>query len=203
MNEEIVIVVPGAKYIKSRTKLVQKLLLFLYSLTKIFKPVYSNYSKKWADKFEAKNRRVFWLHWSRGITPISRWFAKKRLKRLLKQYSHHPIKLVGISIGGEVILESIENSPIKKVILICSTNEKKEIKSNAKIINIFSKKDLFARLAMEFLFPFHGGQRMHGENIKNIAIPEMTHDEFCTNIKIKQGKYKGKRITELVNKFLE
>jgi len=206
MEKEIVIIVPGAKYIKSRAKFMQKLILLFYRLTRIYKPEYHNYSKEWQMKFNSDNRMVFWLHWSRGISFISKFFAKRRLLKLIKQYQNKRIKLVGISLGGEIILEvlqKIKNHSVKKVILVCSTNENKNIKLNStKITNIFSEKDLFARFAIEILSPFHGGQKLYGKNVKNVLIPEMTHDEFCSDSKIKKGKYKGKSITEIVNSFL-
>jgi hypothetical protein len=205
-DKEVVIIVPGAKYIKSRAKFMQKLILLFYRLTRIYKPVYHNYSKEWENKFNSKDRIVFWLHWSRGISFISKFFAKRRLIRLIKQYQNRNIMLVGISLGGEIILEvlqKIKNHSVKKVILICSTNENKNIKLNStQIINIFSEKDLFSKFAIEILSPFHGGQKLYGKNIKNVLIPEMTHDEFCSDSHIRRGKYKGKSVTEIVNSYL-
>jgi hypothetical protein len=206
-QKEVVIVVPGAKYIKSRAKFIQNLIYIFYKATRIFKPVYTNYAKEWAKKFDNNNKMVFWLHWSRGITTFSKWRAIKRLKRLIKIYDSHPIKLVGISLGGEIILELLskwENHSVKKIILVASTNENKNVQiNNTKIINIFSRKDLFAQLSIGVLSPFFGGQKLNGKNVKNIILPNITHDEFCSDVKIKEGKFKGTTITELINRFLK
>ncbi len=205
-KEEIIIIVPGAKYIKSRAKFMQKLILYFYYLTRIYKPVYYNYSKKWEKKFDSPNRKVFWLHWGRGISSISKFFAKRKLARLISHYKNKDISLVGVSLGGEIILEllpELKNHEIKRIILVCSTNENKNINFNStEIINIFSEKDLFAKFAIEILSPFHGGQRLYGKNIKNVLIPEMTHDEFCSDSYIKKGIYKGKSVTSVINSFL-
>ncbi len=205
-NEEIVIIVPGSKYIKSRPGIEQYFLLWFYKTVRIFKPISANYAKDWRKRVNSKNREVLWLHWGRGITFISKWFAVRKLRRLLRHHRSHKIKLIGISLGGAISLEAVEkekNNSVNKIILVCSTNEDKTPDFDTKIINIYSEKDLFARLATKVLAPVHGGQKLHGKHVVNVQIPDMTHDEFCADSRIKKGKYKGKSITQLINYFLK
>jgi len=207
-KKELVIVIPGAKFIRHNTKFTQKLILFFYSITHVFKPVYSNYAKTWADKFNAPNRKVIWLHWSRGLTTISMWLAVKRLHRIIKQYRNYDIKLVGISLGGEIILRTLRvekyKDSITKAILVCPTNELDFVLSNnTPIINIYSEHDFFAKIAVKILSPFFGGIKLKGDNVTNIEIPEFSHDKFCNDDKIESGEYAGKRITDIVNSYLK
>jgi hypothetical protein len=208
IKKDLVIIIPGAKFVGSKNGNLQKTILFFYRLVRTFKPVYYNYAKAWAKSFKKASTDTFWLHWSRGITPLSRWFAVKRLNYIIQHYSKtHNVKIVGISLGGEIALETLkrfDTSKIKKLILVCSTNEQATgPRSNIPVINIYSENDLFAKFVIKILAPFHGGQKLLGTNIKNVILPDMTHDEFCSNAKIKSGKFKGLKVTDVINKCLK
>jgi hypothetical protein len=51
-KKEVVIVIPGAKYINSRNSITKNLILLFYKTTRVLHPVYTNYAKKWAKKFQ-------------------------------------------------------------------------------------------------------------------------------------------------------
>jgi pimeloyl-ACP methyl ester carboxylesterase len=206
-RKEIVIVIAGSKYISSRAKLTQHLIIFLYGLTRVLKPVYHNYAREWTNEFKAEDREVMWLRWNRGFTIFSRWFGIRRLKHVIRHYDKkHDIKLIGISLGGDIALEaakSFDDGTIKKIVLICSTNTTTQLDyKNIKVVNIFSPYDIFAKIAAKVLAPIHGGIILQGKNVKNIPIENFSHDEFCANKKIKSGKYKGWTITRLINQLL-
>ena len=78
------IVVPGVKYIHSESNFFQRFILYLYNFTHTINPPY-NYPKQWKHKFDRKNRKVLWLKWNRGITPISKWLGVVKLKRVIVQ----------------------------------------------------------------------------------------------------------------------
>ena len=205
MSKKIIIIVPGAKYIKSRSNFMQGLILVFYKLTRIMHPVDSNYAKDWRYFFSRKDERVIWLHWGRGFTNLSKWFAVRKLKRLLKHYESYSITLLGMSLGGEIVLEAAESFPgkIKRVIVIASTNEKKKFNlGDTPVINIYSIKDFFQKLAVKTLSPIAGSVNLVGSNVLNIRLPNLAHDEILANKKIKSGKFKDKTILEVVNYFL-
>lgn len=205
-KEEIVIVIPGAKYLSSRARPLQHIIVFLYGLTRILKPVYTNYAREWAGEFSKKRRKVFWLRWNRGFTVWSRWLGIRRLKHVIRQYDRrHTVKLVGISLGGDIALEAAKDFDglVSKVVLICSTNTVRNVSfARTEVINIYSPYDLFAEIAAKILAPINGGTVLEGKNVKNILIEGFSHDEFCANERIKSGPFKGKTITQLVNRFL-
>lgn len=208
MKKDLLILVPGLKYLESKRQFIQKIILFLYKLTRIFRPVYRDYAKKWAKQLKRKNRKVIYFNWFEGIfIQFSVFFAAKKLKRLIKKHKKkYNIKLLGISLGGEVIMEALQdldNSLVKKIILVCPTIEHTKTKIKTQIINIYSPYDLFAEISAKLLAPIHGGIKLSGKNIKNVAIHKFSHSDFCLDKRIKVGEYKGKKITELINKLLK
>ena len=205
LKNEVILFVPGAKDLSKWPGITQSIVLFFSKVLR-FKPTYHDQVKVWKQKFIFKRRRVVWMHWDRGIGLISKWFAKRKLSKLLKHYISDNVKLVGVSLGGDIILEVIRGNKynnLKKIVLVCSINEIKNISfEHPKIVNIYSRKDNFSRIAIELYSPIHGGDRLIGKNVENVEIPNMTHDEFCNDAEIKGGKYKGKSVTWLVKHFL-
>jgi len=206
LKKEIIIVVPGANSLLKWPYWIQGIVLFFLKLMKI-EPVYLDHKKIWHTKIGFSKSEVLWLHWGRGIISISKWFAVRKLRRLINHFMHHPVKIIGISLGGEVIIEAIRNreySNIKKVILVCSVNEIKKIpQEEVDTVNIYSVSDRFSKLAIELLSFDRGRRRLLGKHIKNVDLPGMTHRNFCYNDLISNGKYKGKRPTDVVNLFLK
>jgi hypothetical protein len=208
-DREVVIVVPGAKYINSRNSFIKNIILLFYRSTRILKPVYTNYTQEWLGKFEQENRKVVWLRWNRGFTIWSRWLGYCVLKKevLYRKRLGYRVKVVGISLGGEIavkVLEKLGSGYIDKVVLICSANTDKEVNvDGTKIYNIYSTYDLFIRLAIKLLAPIHGGMILGGDFVENIEIKNFSHDKFCSDDLIEVGKYKDNRITDLVKEFLK
>lgn len=209
--QDLLIIVPGAKYVHSDISVFQKIILGIYRLVNVHKPVYFNYAKNWERKLISKTKTI-WLHWSRGISYFSRKLAVKRLIRLINKHSDCRIKLIGISIGCEIIIEALEQDPrlsLETIVFVCPAFKNNPLLySESKIVNIYSEKDLLSKLGT-FLFSnslslrFFGGKKLHGPKISNIMLPEMTHDEFCMDEKIKAGAFKGKSITRLVLESLK
>jgi hypothetical protein len=205
-KKEMIIVIPGPDFVKAGFGAIQKLIVKAYSLTHVVKPVYTNYANAYTSVFRREGKDSIWLHWNRGLTPISKWLAVKRLRKLIKKYKNtHDVKIVGISLGGEIALEAAKKSletDIKKIVLISPVIENPEIKfKKIKVFNIYSENDTFAKIAARVLWPIHGNFKL--KNILNIRIPKFSHDSFCRNDIIPFGKYKGKRPSHIVDKFLK
>jgi hypothetical protein len=207
-QKEVVIVVPGAKFLSDNNHLTRSIILFFYGIMHVLKPIYNNYAKEWGSKFERRNRKIIWLRWNRGFTIWSRWAGASILKKEVLKYHKkgYKIKIVGISLGGDIairVLNKLPENTIDRIIFICSTNTNKKIsKPGTKIFNIYSPYDLFVVISTRILAPITGGILIEGPLVKNIAIEHFRHDEFCADEIIKTGKYKGKRITDLVKEFL-
>ena len=143
---------------------------------------------------------------TRQIDGLSLWLARRKLARILKHYKNEKVKLVGVSLGGKIITDLMKEKfykNISKVVLVCSINDLNKINyKHPAIINIYSENDNLAKLAIDFYAPFHGGQKLNGKNIKNIKLPNIDHDGFCSDRIVNAGKFKGKKITEILSSFL-
>jgi len=207
-KKELIIMVPGAKFAKSVIRPFQRIILYFYKITHIYKPIYTNYIRIWKENFKEDGKECIWLHWGRGISPISKYFAVKRLVRLIEKYKNtRNINIIGISLGGEIALEAsryFSKGEVSKIILICSTNEIRKVNfRKTKIINVYSPFDIFASISAKVLAPLHGGTRLIGKNVKNIVLPKITHEQFCEGAEISSGKFKGIRINKFVEKYLK
>ncbi len=208
-QKEVIIVVPGAKYIQSKILFVQKFVLFFYRLVNIKNPVYKNYIKDWEPYLKKDNRKIVLLDWDQGLAPWSLWLAKLMLKvQIFKHLNEgHTVNLMGFSLGGEIVINTIneyKDGEINKVVLVCSVNTDNTMDKNiTKFLNIYSPHDLLATIAIKVFAPVHGGSVMQGDSVKNISIDNFGHDNFCINDMIENGTYKGKRITDFINEFFD
>jgi len=201
MKKEITIFIAGANKFSKWPKLSQKICTLLSKPLKLDKTD-TEYTKFWKKDIRFKKKSNIWMKWSRKTDIFSKSIAVYKLKKLLKKNQNINVNLVGISLGGGIILKTIQKkkySNIKKIILIASINENKEIKNNKiPIYNIYSEKDNFAKFAIKLYSFNRGALKLNGESITNIPLPGMQHHELCENVTIKKGKYLGKRVTELV-----
>lgn len=206
MKKKLVIVILGAKRIDSKFHWLKKVLIFLYNKLGISHLSFYKRERMWKQRFYSKDRDVIYLHWGRGITAISRFFAIRRLERIIHKYKNtHEICLVGYSMGGEVALEAANkfDGIIKKAFLVFSPNEKSKTSfKKTKIINIYSPFDFFIQTAIKVLAPLTGNQKLIGENITNISIDNFEHFEALSDKKIDKGRFRGKTVTELINELI-
>jgi len=207
MKKKLVIIIPGTKLLKRWPKIIQIFGNFFCTLFRLDSPSIEKTMKNLKEYLQSKKREVIFMRWNRGISRLSKWFAKRKLRNLLEKYKNYEISIIGISMAGDIILETIEKiqpTNIKLIILLCSINSNKEINfKTPKIINIYSKSDNLAQVATKILSPINGGQRLKGKNIENINLPKITHKDFLEKGIIKEGKFKNKKIPEMINYFLE
>ncbi|MFC1740978.1 hypothetical protein ACFL3V_00390 [Nanoarchaeota archaeon] len=203
-QKEVVIVVPGVHDISYYPSWIKSLSFFLFRLLRI-RPILKDHLTVWKGRID-HGPRTIWMKWTRHADPVSLWLARRKLKRLLRQHKNERVSIVGISMAGDIILDVIKdaNPQVSRVILACSVNGHTKIDfPHPRIINIYSDKDRFVQMAIDVYSPFFGGKRLEGKDVKNVVIPNFTHDEFCSDVRIKKGRFKGKRITQLVNGFLK
>jgi hypothetical protein len=204
-KERLVIFVPGAKYIHSKFDLLERIITKFYELTNIKQPVYVNYARLWEKRLKKVPNEVIWLHWNGGISFISKYLAVRRLKRIINHYKNtHNISIIGLSFGGEIVLEACKESQreVKSIVLLCSTNEVRKPNIKIPIFNIYSPRDTFEKISTKVLSPLNGSVRLYGKNVKNISIPNFRHEQFCIDGLITKGKFKNKRLSDIVNSFI-
>ncbi len=204
-KKSVVIVVPGVKAL-SKWPRVARIIGYTLCRALSFKPVYEDHLKIWEKKIRFGKSKILFLSWSRNPDPVSKLIAVRRLRNLINSLKNFKISLVGISIGGEIILEAIKGrnfKNVKKAILVCSINETHRIsEKKAKIINLYSSRDGFAEAVIEALTMFDGSRKLAGKSVVNINLSNMDHADFCIDAEIPKGKYRGKRPSDIVNEFL-
>lgn len=209
-KREFLIIVPGAKAIKSKNPSLQKLILFLYSIL-WFHPIYppKNY-RGLIKRLKSNRRKTYFFRWSGGI---SKKFdiepAIQRLARLIRRKNEkHTIKILAFSIGAEISQLAISRLKDEKIKILVQTgafnySKRLKLKNAKKIINIYSDKDRFVRVGMDILEPFKAGQRVYDKNARNIIIQGFEHENFTEDAIIKKGRYKNKRIFDLYKELLK
>src|SRR3989338_3114816 len=121
-KKDVIIVVPGVKAL-SKWPRVARIMGYALCRALGFKPVYEDHLKIWEKKICFGKSKILFLSWSRNPDPLSKLMAVRKLRNLINSLKDSKIKLVGISIGGEIILEAIKGGHfknVKKVILVCS-----------------------------------------------------------------------------------
>ena len=212
VGREFLIIVPGARALKSRYFVVEKLILFMYHLLS-FHPIYPPKAYRGLIKrLSCRGRKTRFFRWSGGfLRKLSVEPAAERLARLIRRKSRkYRIKIICFSIGAglaQLALHKIKNEKIKIDMVVQAgafNYETKASFSNAgRIINLFSDGDKFVIVGMDILEPLKAGQKIYGRNARNINIPGFEHENFYENCLIKKGRYKNKRIFDLYKEFLK
>lgn len=210
MKKEFLIIIPGAKAIKSENPFLQKLILFLYGLL-WFHPIYPPKNYRGLIKgLKSNGRRIMFFKWSGGISnKLDIEPAVQRLAKLIKRKNKkYMIKILAFSIGAEISQLAAAKLKEEKIEILVQTgafnySKRLKLKKVKKIVNIFSDKDRFVRVGMDILEPFKAGQRIYGKNAKNIIIKGLEHENFFENCLIRKGRYKNKRIFYLYKEFLK
>lgn len=203
MAKSLVILVPGAKYIKSRSPVMKHIILWFYRVSKIFTPIYIDTGDLWTRELRRKRPDLVVGNWPGDITTLSRWIGARKIIKMIDKNAGKDIILVGISLGGDVARVVAHKRDVKKVILVCSMNRRTRVKTKkTEWVNIYSPDDKLLDVGLRMLAPLRGGMRIRGKNVTNIELPEFTHDKFCNNGNIASGQYRGKKITAVVKSFL-
>lgn len=205
-KKEMIIIVPGIKVLKKWPVPVSKLILFLAGRFHLFKPVYYEYTKNWAEKMRVKGKKVILLHWSRNLGIFDNLSAERKLAKLIAKYhKKYNINVVGISMGGKIawdITKKFSDREIKKLILIAAVGIPNKVSLDGiKLVNFYSDADKIAKFASEIIRPFDGTLKILGKNIKNIKF-NFDHIDFCVGSKILSGSFVGKNFVDVVEKYV-
>lgn len=203
-KKRLIIIVPGHKSLDKYPKPIQKIVLFFANLSNIM-PAYDIGMFDSYEKIIRSYGDTKVLRWNRTADFPSEKMAKKNLQKMVSRYKEREITIIGLSLGGLIVLDSLEKKlpQIMRVILIGSINSISKVPNYfPETINIYSAKDNLQKFAIESLTLSKGKKKLSGRNVQNIVIKKMTHRDLCKNKKIKKGVYKDQTIMELVGKFL-
>ena len=205
-KKDLIIIIPGVKTLGSLNPGFREFILNFTKVTRLFRPVYYDYTRDWVKKLRKKGKKVIILHWGRNMTYFSKFSAQNKLKNLIKKYKYrYNIKIIGISMGGKIAFDTtkhLNEEDIKKLILVCSVGIPDKAEVNFPLVNLYSNSDELARIASELISPLDKSLEIIGRNIKNILL-SLDHYDFCVNNKIPIGKFKGKTVIEVIESHLK
>jgi hypothetical protein len=204
MKKKVVIFVPGTKPVCRWPWVVREVVdIFAFKFKLNF--IYDNYSKKWKRGLKLRGQEFVSMNWL-GVSRLFNCYMKSKLKKLIDLYSDYEISLVGLSMGGNLVidvLDEVDLKNIKKVVLVASVNNVRSLDfKRLDIVNIYSDEDSLIKLAMKFLFFNRGSKALEGKSVRNVDLPNVSHQGFCNNVEVKSGKFKGRKVLEVVRYFL-
>lgn len=194
MRKKITLYIQGVNYLSSPKPLLQRLLNLGYRFINA-KPNYKVARPDWLTKENTHSEEVIAVEWKADLNPASKASAIKELKKTISFYSaEHTIILVGTSLGGLIATKALagfSGKEVSNLILVGAINTRRKLSlEGIRVLNIYSKEDLLARLATRISAPMHGSQELEGENILNIEISKARHDELFGDLRIPAGIYK-------------
>ena len=140
MKKEKIIIVRGAKTIEKHSRILRD--LYMPILKRFFPELIildDNYTKIWKKNLEKRNRQIIILDWDGSIDPISKYRAMRKLNALLKKNGKGKVKIIGISMGGDLVLDTLNKENVKdvdRVILIASKADKRDEKKLNKYLSL-------------------------------------------------------------------
>ena len=202
MKKNITLYIQGVNYLSSHITFLQWLINLGYWFINA-KPNYKTAHPDWLTKENTHSEEIVAVEWKADLNPLSKIHAVKELRKAIDIYTkEYNVIIVGTSLGGLIATDALKHfssSNVSNLILVGSINKHKKIDLDGiKILNVYSKQDTLARLATRFLAPIHGSQELEGENVTNISIRGVRHDQLFKDHKVSSGKYKDKTIGQAI-----
>ena len=206
MKKNLVIYTRGVNYLSSDSKLSKAIIDWAFLLINTV-PNYRTTKPDWLTDEVMKSERIITLLWKHDINPLSK---RRAVEKLIEMINHHKdeynIILVGTSMGGAISQEAakrFDKNTISHIILVGSINKRKHINLDGiKILNIYSNRDILARLATRLLAPIRGSQFLEGKNAKNIILNDLRHDQFFSDARITSGEFKDLTISQAITSWM-
>ena len=206
-KKEVLIIVRGASISYPKNKFVQKIeRSFLRGLTSEVGIADEDYAKM-ARFFEKNYKNIETLRWDGDIwknPSIS--LPIKELDRLIKKYKKSQIDIIAVSLGGLIAQKAIsqnKNAKVNKLLYIGAVHGKENhnIKNIGLIFNIYSGRDKVFTLLNDLYNGIEGGV-IHGENVVNICLKEIAHEDWCKNLALKDKSLKRMPLFEFYKDLL-
>jgi DNA-binding winged helix-turn-helix (wHTH) protein len=127
------------------------------------------------------------------------------LKKLLAKHKYSDIDIIAVSIGGHILEKTFSEksfNKINKVLYIGAVhNGRAKLRGINKMINIYSKLDKMFFVSNDLIEGF-GNFALKGQNVVNIVLKNIRHDELLHNKKINQADIQEKQLYQLYRNLL-
>ncbi len=200
-----VVIVPGARDLQFRNPWLQRLLVSLYHLVGS-EPGYDDafyHNLKDEIRTGGLALEVTIFDWSRGIG-INRDIMPAS-RKLINEIGPNT-SIFAFSTGALVAHKMLELHPelsLRKIVQVATPNLSRRLPFRGiKVVNIYSPADKFVRLGCLLLAPFNASVVLEGENITNIALPNLNHNSLASNALIQTGEYAGLSLFEVYLRYL-
>jgi len=142
---------------------------------------------EFADFITADYDKIELFRWDGKIYPkLDSIPESERLECLLEKYKNYTIDILAVSLGGLIVEKTLKYSPIRinKLIYVGAVHKAySPLKNVDLIINIYSTIDKMFYFAND-VYEGAGNFLLMGENVMNIALRTLKHDELLINKKL-------------------
>lgn len=202
-RNRIIIYVPGARALHSRTPLLQEFIMWAYGLFD-FRPSHDD-ATQWIDFFEESGEysKVIKLRWRRNILPTTLHRATKKLLKTIERHPEKEIYVVASSIGCEIALRAVEaGKKIRSIVLLSPVHEPRTIDS-LPVTVFLPPRDPFTGFAEHLLYPSSWlFPELQGKQI-TIKKLDLRHDQFTPEQHIKDHETLGRVALEALSKHFD
>ncbi len=205
-KQKVLIIVHGAIQPEFKAKPIQRAERFLLGELTSPKGIVMGDYDFLAKALESDYDTVEILKWDgklfkvRDIEP-----AIKSLVVLLVKYQDKEVDLIAVSLGGFIVQEALLRNPslkVNKLLYLGAVHKgNPNLKNVRQAFNIFSIVDKMFFLANN-LYEGIGNAFLRGQNVVNIPLPNVNHDELCKNKTLGTGYLKNKSLFELYKGIL-
>ncbi len=196
VTRETIIIIPGARYLRSENPLAQGLISSAYSAFNV-EPDNSTEEDLWICRLRNAGYTIVVCEWSGIMTPSSVTEASDRFLKLLRTTGAR--KIIACSIGAHIAVSAFRNEPGPPLVISLAGVYRRR-QASVPHFDIRSDADRFSDVAQALINIFN----LSGKDSTIIVpLPDMRHDEFHYDQTIVSGPFRGKRISDILKTYLK
>ena len=205
-KKRVLIIVHGATPFHFKNKFLEHARRIIFKILTAEKGILMKDYKKLGHDLGKHYDSVEFLKWDGRAVPRAKTIPEaKTFERLIKKHSDELIDVVAVSLGGFVVEKGLANFPkkIQNLLYIGAVHNGKLVSNKIKkVINVYSKKDKMFKVANE-IYEGLGNLALKGENVVNVALNNLNHDELCQNKSLNEPSIKNKNLYDLYSSLLK
>ncbi|HWQ59949.1 MAG TPA: hypothetical protein VN420_02270 [Candidatus Fimivivens sp.] len=194
-QRRVIVVVPGARYLRSSNPFVQKGIVRLYGLFNVI-PDYSGSEEAWIPALRQRGYEVIRFEWNGSVTSKSLHLASKRLSDLIT--TEGVVSVISCSIGTLIALLAAGRTILPlRVISLCGVFRTPDTPGD--VIDIRSTADRFGNFFRSVSEMFS----RKSSGLRTVMLSGIRHDEFGDNPVIPSGIFENSSLSDIILSFLD